>query len=209
MEARAGRSSAIAGSEAAPEPPRPEAARDRAGWRVSPRRVPDGLARVADRRAGEQSDTATALAQDLERRHVRASRPASATTSSSRSRPRTRGCPRRPRRWRCACRELDLAEGRAWRWLGRRERDELADRPPGGSPSHGLLADEAAEIAALVHDWGEIDPVASQARPPRLLPRPRVGVPGDGAPRSRRSGASSQAPAAARPVAAPPVSRVG
>lgn len=41
--------------------------------------------------------------------------------------------------------------------VGRRERDELADRPPGGSPSHGLLAVKAAEIAALVHDWGEID----------------------------------------------------
>jgi putative transposase len=56
-----------------------------------------------------------------------------------------------------ACRLLELSEGRAWRWLARRERDGLADRPPGGNPSHGLLDDEVAQIVALFHEWGEID----------------------------------------------------
>jgi putative transposase len=56
-----------------------------------------------------------------------------------------------------ACRLLELSEGRAWRWLARRERDGLADRPPGGNPSHGLLDDEVAQIVALFHEWGEVD----------------------------------------------------
>lgn len=56
-----------------------------------------------------------------------------------------------------ACRLLELSEGRAWRWLARRERDELVDRPPGGNPSHGLLDDEVDQIVALFHQWGEID----------------------------------------------------
>ncbi|MGH3467694.1 MAG: integrase core domain-containing protein [Thermocrispum sp.] len=56
-----------------------------------------------------------------------------------------------------ACRLLELGETRVWRWLARRERDELADKPPGGNPSHGLLADEVDEIVALFHDWGEVD----------------------------------------------------
>lgn len=56
-----------------------------------------------------------------------------------------------------ACRLLDLNETRAWRWLGRRDRDALADKAPGGHPMHGLLDDEVAEIVALFHDWGEID----------------------------------------------------
>ena len=56
-----------------------------------------------------------------------------------------------------ACRLLELSEGRAWRWLARRERDELVDRPSGGNPSHGLLDDEVDQIVALFHEWGEID----------------------------------------------------
>jgi hypothetical protein len=56
-----------------------------------------------------------------------------------------------------ACRLLELGEGRAWRWMARRARDELDDRPSGGNPVHGLLADEVDEIVALFHEWGEID----------------------------------------------------
>ena len=56
-----------------------------------------------------------------------------------------------------ACRELELGEGRAYRWLERRAAGELADRAPGGSPMHSLLDDEVAEIVALYHEWGEVD----------------------------------------------------
>jgi putative transposase len=56
-----------------------------------------------------------------------------------------------------ACRLLELSEGRAWRWLARRARDELDDRSPGGNPSHGLLEVEVDEIVALFHEWGEVD----------------------------------------------------
>lgn len=56
-----------------------------------------------------------------------------------------------------ACRQLELNETRAWRWLVRRDRDELDDKTPGGNPMHGVLADEVAEIVALFHDWGEVD----------------------------------------------------
>jgi len=59
--------------------------------------------------------------------------------------------------FRAACRVLELGTVRAYRWLGRRAADELADRRPGGSPLHGLLAWEAAEIVRLFHQWGEID----------------------------------------------------
>jgi hypothetical protein len=31
-----------------------------------------------------------------------------------------------------ACRLLELGEGRAWRWMDRRARDELADKPSSG-----------------------------------------------------------------------------
>jgi putative transposase len=41
--------------------------------------------------------------------------------------------------------------------LGRRAADELEDGRPGGSPLHGLLPDEVAEIVALFHQWGEVD----------------------------------------------------
>src|SRR6266536_1947559 len=54
-------------------------------------------------------------------------------------------------------RALGLGTVRAYRWLGRRAADELADRRPGGSPLHGLLPDEIAEIVWLFHQWGEVD----------------------------------------------------
>jgi hypothetical protein len=41
--------------------------------------------------------------------------------------------------------------------LDRRERGRLADAPPGGSPMHGLLDDEAEQILALFDEWGETD----------------------------------------------------
>ena len=56
-----------------------------------------------------------------------------------------------------ACRELELKEMRAYRWMGRRAAGELADRAPGGSPLHGLLDDEVAGIVALYHEWGDVD----------------------------------------------------
>jgi len=59
--------------------------------------------------------------------------------------------------FRGACRELELGEVRAYRWIERRAAGELADRAPGGSPMHGLLDDEVAEIIALYHEWGEVD----------------------------------------------------
>src|SRR5215204_6413572 len=36
-----------------------------------------------------------------------------------------------------ACRALKLGELRAYRWIGRRARGQLADRSPGGGPVHG------------------------------------------------------------------------
>jgi transposase InsO family protein len=59
--------------------------------------------------------------------------------------------------WRSACRVLELPERRAQRWLVRRARGQLVDRPPGGSPMHGILAEEAVEILALFDQWGEVD----------------------------------------------------
>jgi transposase-like protein len=59
--------------------------------------------------------------------------------------------------FRTACRVLELGTVRAYRWLGRRAADELADRRPGGSPLHGLLDWEVAEIIGLFHQWGEVD----------------------------------------------------
>src|SRR5215204_5521029 len=56
-----------------------------------------------------------------------------------------------------ACRVLELGELRAYRWIGRRARGQLADRSPGGGPVHGILAEEAAEILALFDEWGEVD----------------------------------------------------
>ena len=56
-----------------------------------------------------------------------------------------------------ACRTLELPERRAYRWLTRRAAGRLDDQPPGGSPVHGLLEDEVAEILALFQEWGEVD----------------------------------------------------
>jgi putative transposase len=56
-----------------------------------------------------------------------------------------------------ACGELDLAERRAHRWIGRRAGGQLVDRAPGGSPLHGLLPEEEREILALFDEWGETD----------------------------------------------------
>ncbi|MGI0054719.1 MAG: integrase core domain-containing protein, partial [Thermoplasmata archaeon] len=56
-----------------------------------------------------------------------------------------------------ACRELELAEARAYRWMERRNAGELCDRAPGGHPMHGLLDDEVQAIIALYHEWGAID----------------------------------------------------
>ena len=56
-----------------------------------------------------------------------------------------------------ACRELELGEVRAHRWIARRALGQLADKAPGGSPMHGLLEEEAAEILALFEEWGETD----------------------------------------------------
>jgi putative transposase len=56
-----------------------------------------------------------------------------------------------------ACHQLELPERRAHRWVGRRAGGRLADRTPGGSPAHGLLAEEASQILALFDEWGETD----------------------------------------------------
>jgi len=56
-----------------------------------------------------------------------------------------------------ACHELDLGEVRAHRWRARRGLGRLADLPPGGSPVHGLLPEEAEAILALFEEWGETD----------------------------------------------------
>ena len=59
-----------------------------------------------------------------------------------------------------ACAALELGEVRAHRWFARRAgggRTGLADAAPGGSPLHGLLPMEAAEILALFDQWGETD----------------------------------------------------
>jgi putative transposase len=56
-----------------------------------------------------------------------------------------------------ACAYLELAESRAWRWWERREAGRLEDRPAGGRPVHGLLADERDAIIKLFDAWGETD----------------------------------------------------
>lgn len=55
------------------------------------------------------------------------------------------------------CAQLELGELRAYRWLGRRDGGDLRDAKPGGSPMHGLLAEEAAQVVALFYEWGETD----------------------------------------------------
>jgi putative transposase len=60
---------------------------------------------------------------------------------------------------RATCRVLEVGELRIDRWLGRRAvgEGELADQLPGGSPMHGLLDWEVAEIVRLFQEWGEVD----------------------------------------------------
>jgi putative transposase len=58
---------------------------------------------------------------------------------------------------RAACQVLEVSELRVYRWLGRRVAGELADQAPGGSPMHGLLDWEIAEILRLFEQWGELD----------------------------------------------------
>lgn len=56
-----------------------------------------------------------------------------------------------------ACWALEVGEVRTHRWYARRARGGLADRAPGGSPVHGVLPEEAAEILALFEEWGDVD----------------------------------------------------
>ncbi|MGH8827282.1 MAG: transposase [Jiangellaceae bacterium] len=56
-----------------------------------------------------------------------------------------------------ACGVLELGEVRAHRWYARWARGRLADTSPGGSPMHGILPEEEAEILALFDQWGEVD----------------------------------------------------
>ena len=58
---------------------------------------------------------------------------------------------------RAVCQVLVVSEPRVYRWLGRRAADQLADQAPGGSPMHGLLDWEVAEIVRLFDEWGEVD----------------------------------------------------
>jgi putative transposase len=58
---------------------------------------------------------------------------------------------------RATCQVLQVSELRVYRWLGRLAAGQLVDQPPGGSPMHGLLDDEAAEIVRLFEEWGETD----------------------------------------------------
>jgi putative transposase len=58
---------------------------------------------------------------------------------------------------RAACASLELGQRRAWRWLDRRDSDQLADLRAGGGAVHRLLDSEVAEIVALFHQWGEVD----------------------------------------------------
>jgi hypothetical protein len=53
-------------------------------------------------------------------------------------------------------RVLQIAPLRIYRWLERREADQLADRKPGAAV-HGLLDVEIEQIIELFHQWGEID----------------------------------------------------
>ena len=52
---------------------------------------------------------------------------------------------------------LDLGRVRAHRWMLRAGLGELVDRRPGGSPVHGLLPAEEAEILAVFEQWAETD----------------------------------------------------
>jgi hypothetical protein len=65
----------------------------------------------------------------------------------------------------------------------RRAADQLADGRPGGSPLHGLLDWEVAEIVALLQQWARSTAPTARS-PPRLLPGTGPGVTGQRAPRA-------------------------
>jgi len=75
-----------------------------------------------------------------------------------------------------ACRVLELGEVRAHRWQARRARGKLADHAPGGSPMHGILAQEAREILALFDQWGQVDRSHRKLAQPWVLPGSGVGL---------------------------------
>jgi len=52
---------------------------------------------------------------------------------------------------------LEVGEVRTHRWFARRAMGQLVDRAPGGSPMHGLLAEEVEQILALFEEWSETD----------------------------------------------------
>jgi putative transposase len=56
-----------------------------------------------------------------------------------------------------ACRLLGLDPDRAAGWRTRRAAGALADRPPGGTPLHGLLPAERAAIVELFDTWAQVD----------------------------------------------------
>jgi len=55
----------------------------------------------------------------------------------------------------CAVMEIDRS--RVWRWRQRRAAGRLDDIAPGGSPIHGILEWEQAEVLALFDEWGDTD----------------------------------------------------
>lgn len=65
---------------------------------------------------------------------------------------------------------LELGEVRAHRWAARRADGELDDGRPGGSPIHGLLEAEVAEIVAIYKEWAEVGPSTPIASSPTGVP---------------------------------------
>lgn len=55
------------------------------------------------------------------------------------------------------CGLLELDRRRLWRWQARAKTGALTDRPPGGHPIHGLLAEEEQAIVELFSEWGPVD----------------------------------------------------
>ena len=72
---------------------------------------------------------------------------------------------------------LDLGRVRAHRWMLRAGLGDLVDRGPGGAPVHGLLAGRGGRDPGGVRAVGRDRPVAPQARAPRVVPAPVLGVP--------------------------------
>ena len=57
---------------------------------------------------------------------------------------------------RAVCQVLEVSEVRVYRWFGRGP-PTSSPTTPGGSPMHGLLDGEVAEIVRLFDEWGEVD----------------------------------------------------